>query len=91
MYLKKKISESFRGPRGQEAILEVAEAKFLVSSIFNEFSFEIFVVWVLGPLITVTSATSKGAQGFFFKSYIFEISAFQPQYTNTKKKKMRYA
>jgi hypothetical protein len=30
-----------------------------------------------GCLTSTTSATSEGAQGFFFKNYVFEISAFQ--------------
>jgi hypothetical protein len=40
----KPLPSPFRGPRGQEVIFEVAEAKFWISSIFNEFSFRIFVV-----------------------------------------------
>ena len=42
MYFWKNSLSPFQGPWGQEAIFEVAEAKFWISSIFNEFSFRIF-------------------------------------------------
>ena len=44
LFFWKNSLSPFRGRPGQEVIFEVAEAKFWISSIFNEFSFRIFVV-----------------------------------------------
>ena len=81
MYFLEKFTEPL--PRGQEAIFEVTEAKFWISSIFNEFSFRIFivlsfeVVWPRWP-----QCLQKGPREFFQKLH------FRNQCVPTKK--MRY-
>ena len=70
----------FWDPRGQEAIFEVAEAKFWISSIFNGFSFRIFVI--LSFEVVWPQRPQKGLRDFFQKLH------FRNQCVPTKK--MRY-
>ena len=68
MYFLKKITEpllKFWGPQGQEAIFEVVEAKFWISSIFIEFSFRIFILF--GFEVVWPWRPQKGLRDFFQK------------------------
>ena len=61
----------FRGRGGQILDLII----FLKVFIYNFCCFQFR--WNLNLDLCSTSETSEGAQGFFFKNYIFEISVFQ--------------